>query len=352
MIGASPRAGDPAGDPPPPRARTMAPPVMMRRLTPALLLLLAACPGPAQPGPGDIPLKSHPYDPAVDGPGAQGADRAAAEAGHDDAVDVKPVYGEPVPELAEARKLCDALYLLPAERSGLCCNSGGASKQSKQIADECTQALSSAVAGGGVVIRDDNLESCIAGLEAANATCEYVGPWGPPLPPGCLDVTHGTLAAAARCRSSRECLPGLHCAGVGPTDPGVCAPAAEDGTLCNAAVDTLATYLRDDSLTDHPVCSGRCVKRRCQPALAEGAACSSNSECATGLHCDGKTCIAGATAAAGEPCADSGCAAGSLCLQHVCVAQGTTGASCKTDFECRGACIKGPDGASRCGPKC
>ena len=329
---------------------------MTLRLTSALVLLVPFMPFmacSAQPAPGDIQLRTRKYDPAIDGvAGRADGVAGAAEAGLDDAVAVKPVYGEPVPELAEARQLCDALYLLPARRAGACCDSGEPSKQAGQLADECTQALSSAVAGGGVVLRDDALGDCLAGLEAAHASCEWVGPWSPPLPPSCLEVAHGSLPVEARCRSSRECAPGLHCAGVGPTDPGVCAVAAADGALCNTAVDTLATYLRDDSLGAHPVCSGRCVRRRCQPALAEGAACSSNSECDAGLHCDGKTCVSGATAAVGEPCADSGCAAGSLCLKHVCVAQGPTGAACETDFECRGACIKGADGVSRCGPRC
>lgn len=280
------------------------------------------------------------------GPAAElGADEV--EAGRDA---VQPGYGEPVPDLAEARELCDALYVLPAERRGLCCSSGGASEQVKQTADACTRALSSAVAGGGVVLQGENLEACVAGLEAASATCEYVGPWGPPLPPSCLAVTHGTLAAQSRCRSSHECLPGLHCAGVGPTGPGLCAPAAADGAACDAT-DALATHLRVDGLADHPVCRGRCVEGRCQPALADGAACSSHGECATGLHCDGRTCVAGATAAVGEPCVDGGCAAGSLCLQRVCVARGATGAACKTNLECRGGCIAGA-GGSRCGPQC
>lgn len=332
---------------------------MTRRIRRALrfalpFALVLACEGSHRPG--DIALETRKYDPARDGK-IDAPDRPdrpdRAEAGHEAAVDVKPVYGEPVPELAEARKLCDALYLLPERRRAACCDdAGGASKQAQQLADECSQALSSAVAGGGVVIRDDALESCLAGLDVAHASCEWVGPWSPPRPPSCLEVTLGTLGAEARCRSSRECAPGLHCEGVGPTDPGVCAPAAADGSLCNTAVDTLATYLQDDSLAAHPTCTGRCVRRRCQPALAAGAACTSNSECGVDLHCDGKTCIAGETAAAGEPCADSGCADGSLCLQHVCVARAPAGTACTTDLECRGACIKAEDGTRKCAPKC
>jgi hypothetical protein len=323
---------------------------MTCRLALALLSLVTACSTPSQPGPGDISLETRKYDPARDGkpdPDKQpGADNMPGET-----LDIKPVYAGSVPELPAARRLCDAHYLLPDQRRSACCSGGGPSKQAHQLADECTGILSAAIAGGGVALRDDRLAACVAGLEAAHSTCEWVGPWSPPLPPSCREVVQGGLAEAARCRSNLECAPGLRCAGVGPTDPGVCAPPAPDGARCNTAVDTLATYLRDDDLAAHPGCSGRCVRHRCQPALAEGAACNSNSACAAGLHCDGTTCVAGELAAAGQPCADGGCADG-LCMQHVCRAQNPTDSPCATDFECRGACLKDPAGQGRCGPKC
>lgn len=320
---------------------------MTRRLLLLLPLALAACNTPERAG--DIPLRTRPFDPKIDA----AKDAAGGPAGAaDDAVAIKPVYGDLVPELPEARTLCDALYALPSSRSGVCCNSGGVSQQARQLADECTQALSSATAGGGVILQVEEVTACVAALAALHADCEWVGPWTPPLPPACGAVVVGSLPAEARCRSSLECAPGLRCAGAGPTDAGVCSPPAADGALCNTAVDALATYLRDDELAAHPACAGRCVRRRCQPARAAGEACQSNSECAAGLHCDGARCVAGATAAVGEACADSGCAGTSLCLGHVCVAQSPAGSPCATDFECRGACIKGADGVGRCGMKC
>ena len=313
----------------------------MRRSISALSLLLAACPAPSQPVPRDSPARTR--EPAVE----VAADGPAAPAGRD-----APVYGEPVPELPEARQLCDALHLLPAARSGVCCAGGGAGEQAQELADRCTQALSSAVAGGGLVLRDEALAACISGLEAAYTSCEWVGSSDPPLPAGCLEVTHGTLPAAARCRSSRECAPGLRCADVGPAAPGVCAPAAEDGAPCDTAGDPLASLLRDVDLAAHSACRGRCVQGRCRAALAAGAACGSGRECAAGLHCDGEVCVAGASAAAGQPCADGGCVDGTRCVQGMCVAPAPTGAACETDRECRGACLKGTDGRSRCGPRC
>ena len=118
---------------------------MTRRLLLLLPLALAACNTPERAG--DIPLRTRPFDPKIDA----AKDAAGGPAGAaDDAVAIKPVYGDLVPELPEARTLCDALYALPSSRSGVCCNSGGVSQQARQLADECTQALSSATAGGSI----------------------------------------------------------------------------------------------------------------------------------------------------------------------------------------------------------
>jgi hypothetical protein len=314
----------------------------MRR-TPLALLLLLACKGEAQPVPRDI------------SPGAAAkveARQPDLSADAADPVQVPPLYGDRVPELDEARELCDALYLLPERRRSACCDGAGPGEQAVRRAGACSQILSSAVASGGVVLRDDALAGCITALAADHASCEWVGPWSPPLPAACLDAVLGTLTADARCRSNLECAPGLRCAGLGPTEMGVCSPPAPDGTPCDAVVDTLASHLRDERLAAHPGCAGRCVRGGCQPALAAGAACTSNSECASGLHCDGATCIAGEFAAAGEPCVDGGCAPGSRCLQRVCAVQGQSGDPCETDRECHGACLQAADGARSCGPRC
>ncbi len=313
----------------------------MRRPLLALLLLLAACKGEAQrPVPKDTP-------PAP--PRERRPDLSA------DAADPAPPpsrYGDRVPELPEARELCDALHLLSARRRSACCDGAPVDPSAVQRADACAQILSSAVAAGGVVLRDDALAGCVTAVTAEHASCEWVGPWSPPLPPACLDAVLGTLPDGSRCRSNRECAPGLRCADLGPATTGTCSPPAADGTPCASPVDILADHLRDEQRLAHPACAGRCVADRCQPALVAGASCTRNDHCATDLHCDGATCIAGAHASAGEPCLDGACAPGTRCLQSVCVVQRSSGDPCQADRDCKGACLPSPDGARACGPRC
>ena len=165
------------------------------------------------------------------------------------------IYDEPVPELAETRLLCDALHLLPARRRAECCPGPPADSHAQAAADTCAADLSAAVAGGGVVLDDERLTSCIAAREQQLAGCAWVGPSPPPRPVACAAAVHGTLTAQSRCRSHHECAPGLRCAGLGPLRPGLCAASTVDeGDL----VDVRARHRREDiGLADAPP-PGRC----------------------------------------------------------------------------------------------
>ncbi len=152
------------------------------------------------------------------------------------------IYSEPVPELAEARLLCDALHLLPAQRRAACCPGAPTDPQAQAATDTCAADLSAAVAGGGVVLDDERLTTCIDAREQQLAGCAWVGASPPPRPLPCAAAVHGTLPAQSRCRSHHECAPGHRCADLGPLRPGVCVASTVDAV---DSIDVLARHLRD-----------------------------------------------------------------------------------------------------------
>ena len=230
-----------------------------------LVMSLAACSRPtpvdereAQPVPADSPVAP------VDSPTTPvPADSPVAPVPADSPVAPVPadspspasIYAEPVPELAEARLLCDALHLLPAQRRAECCPRSSADPQAQAAADTCAADLSAAVASGGVVLDDERLTTCIAAREQHLAGCAWVGPLPPPRPVPCAAAVHGTLTAQSRCRSHHECAPGLRCAGLGPLHPGLCAASTVDEV---DIVDVLARHLRDDLGLANSPSPGRC----------------------------------------------------------------------------------------------
>jgi len=232
----------------------------MRRLA-LLVLWLAACSRPApvdeqQVAPRASPDPTSPPAAPVPGDSSAAAPNAA-------------IFHERVPELLEARQLCDALHLLPAQRRVACCP-GHAEPPAQAAADTCAADLSAAIAGGGVVLDDERLTTCLETRERDLAGCAWVGPSPPPRPAACAAVVHGTLTAQSRCRSHHECAPNLRCAGLGPAVPGTCTPSTVEEI---DPVDALARDLRDDVPIASSPPPGRCASDTDCPGKCQAGAC-------------------------------------------------------------------------------
>lgn len=257
--------------------------------------------------------------------------------------EVAPVYPMQVAEQPLAVRFCKAMHAVPADRRSTCCQ---APKASDVVERECVRMLSAALGDQSVTLAEPALAACEAAIAAAHEGCDWAGGAGFEAPEACATVLAGTLADGARCRSSVECGAGRRCVGVGPTDPGKCAPPSIDHTLCAISVDALAavTFQRLDDA--HPECAGMCGRRKCEPVVDAGAPCTTNVVCGAGRHCAG-TCVAGPYARDGEACVQGACAPGLRCLGGKCRVPAFTGAACTHDAECRGACLDG-----NCAPKC
>lgn len=228
--------------------------------------------------------------------------------------EVRPVYPMDAKATPSAERLCRALYSVRAERRQACCHEG-AGPDVMQL--ECVRMLSAAVADHAVTLDEAALAECERAVAVAHEGCRWAGGARFEAPEACTQLVTGTLAAGAKCRSSVECVRGLRCVGVGPTDPGKCAAPSPDDTLCAVAVDALAAAAFQRLDDAHPECAGACGRRRCGPALDAGVACSNTLECGAGRHCAG-TCVAGAYARAGEACVQGACAAGLQCVEGKC----------------------------------
>jgi hypothetical protein len=258
---------------------------------------------------------------------------------------VKPVYpllsGPPHP-LAQA--LCDTLHGLVARRRAECC--GGA--PTSTVISECLRNVTGAIALGSVELSQEGVESCKAASERELAGCDWVTPLtgASPLPKECDGLLRGKLAKGAKCRSSLECAAPLHCAGLGPTAAGVCAPPLDEG-ICGGSIDVLSSYARQlGAERDHPECTGLCVMHHCRPLVKVGEACSTGPQCGENAVCQGGRCVPGAPGkVAGEPCPDGRCAGDLSCVEGACVARKREGETCRSAAECRGSCEKGDAGA-------
>lgn len=265
--------------------------------------------------------------------------------------DVEPVYpkiaGPPDP-LAE--KLCGALHEFPVKRRAECCSSS----PGFSLTNECIRMLSHALRDKSITIESAAVDACASAMQTAHEGCEWVGPTNVSLPAACDGILQGNVAEGKRCRSSLECADGLRCLGLGPTDSGVCRKPLPSGYPCSLAVDPLAAVTRQDAMeSKHPECSGICAQRRCRDAVALHGACKTHVECGRGQVCLGGSCEAGALPGEGKPCAQGACASGLRCEKDTCVARKNAGASCTSDIECRGGCVRGDAGKEgTCGPKC
>lgn len=271
--------------------------------------------------------------------------------------EVRSVYPTPaasakLPPEPLAQRLCQALHALPEARRAACCKGS----PGIELTSYCSAALSAAVRSGAVRLVEDEVGACTGAIEASLSACDFVGPFPLPLPPACREVLHGTVAAGAPCRSSLECQGTLRCQGGGPTDVGRCGPPLAAGEQCGMAVDALAAYTRmEQSEARHPECAGACSRlHRCMKPLADGARCLRSSECQTGSRCGDGLCVPGAQGAASATCTGgSDCQEGLRCVQGRCLVPGSSGAACRSDFECRGGCVRAAGASSGlCAPRC
>lgn len=286
-----------------------------------------------------------PAEPANAAPGA--AETTAPDE------EVRPIY--PLGDASvdpRAERLCRALHDLPASRKAACC----ATHPAASPAQECARNVTAALKLGGVSLAEADLDRCVHASERAFEGCGWVSPLSPAAPAECQAIFHGVFQVGQPCRSTLECAEGLHCAGVGPTDPGACAPAGGDGAACSRSVDALAAYARQDAIeAKHPACNGFCRMGRCQAFVAPGGACLSNVECRAGSQCVGRTCQPGSAAAKrGEACGgDRACEGALVCRGGSCAPRGGEGEECAMPWDCAGACVRAPGEAKgKCASPC
>ena len=264
---------------------------------------------------------------------------------------IEPVYpklaGPPDPR---AEKLCAALHDVPAKRRDDCCHTS----PGFSLASECIRTLSHALRDKSVDLDTSAVDTCVSAISTAHEGCEWVGPTNVAVPAACEGIIKGAIAEGKSCRSSLECVEGLRCLGVGPTDVGVCRKPLPAGYPCTLAVDTLAALTRQDRLdAHHPECTGYCSQRRCQDTVALNGACKTSEACGVGRVCLGGSCVEGVLPSEGKPCAQGVCANGLRCEAGTCQPRKISGAGCSNDTECQGGCIRGDGGKQgTCGMKC
>lgn len=257
----------------------------------------------------------------------------------EEAADIRPVYPNKPKEISPAvTKLCKALHETPRKRRAECCKT----TPGIILTSECERNLAGAIEVGGVKLNEDKIDPCVAAIEKQHAGCDWVAPSAQPTPPECQDLVTGLLAAKDKCRSSLECPAGMRCLGSGPTDVGRCGPPSPPRSFCNTAVDPLVTYLRQTKVEKtRPACKGFCDRNRCVAHVAAGGECRSNVMCEPGHRCREGKCVAGETAAAGEPCIGGDCAEGLRCSQKICKKPGKPGDTCEVNTDCLSVCEDG-----------
>ncbi|WP_437951654.1 hypothetical protein WME98_13250 [Sorangium sp. So ce296] len=174
--------------------------------------------------------------------------------------EISPVYpkAEGAPDPLAAR-LCEALHALPARRKAAC--SGGS--PGFHAGAECARALSFALRAKAVTVSTDAVDRCVEAMARSLEGCDWGAPLTAPVPSACEGLVRGALGEGARCRSSLECVDGLRCDGVGPTDAGICRAPRAAGP-CGLSVDALAAVTRQTRYAEaHPECRGRCAGRAC-----------------------------------------------------------------------------------------
>jgi hypothetical protein len=263
----------------------------------------------------------------------------AAPARADD--EVRPAFdGQPKRLDPQALTLCDALHRAPAEQRATCCH--GAPRV--HFREECARVLSLALEAKTLHLR--GVDACVAALERTYQGCGWVGPNEPPLPAACATTVVGELREAAKCHSTLECQPGLHCRGAGPTSGGSCQRPSSSGAACELSVDVLASYARI-TLGRHVECEGFCQRHRCEAVVRDEGSCTLDAQCRSGQRCAG-ACVEGERGAAGEACVPGGCGEGLRCVAGTCQAPRVEGEPCTAELECLGACGGAADGGRRC----
>lgn len=251
---------------------------------------------------------------------------------------------------ALARRLCDALHALPAERKRECCG-----RPLSSLADVCADELSASLRRGAIAIDGATVDQCAAETARQLAGCEWVTPLMPGLPEACRGPLRGRLPAGDRCRSSLECPDGLYCRGLGTGKDGVCTAPGAARARCEVPADNLAAFTRTRDDSRHPVCDGLCVKGQCVPYAPPDGACRSSAQCTPGLQCLGGRCQKRALPKRGESCAaGDACDEGAHCQAGRCLPSKGAGERCRTPFECRALeCAKAPGAEiGTCGDPC
>jgi hypothetical protein len=196
--------------------------------------------------------------------------------------------GAALPPNPQAVALCDALHTLPVKKKAECVGAQGAGIM---ITPMCVETLTAALALGKITITDAAISACATAMKAATDDCSFAKGFGTPLPAACDGLFEGSVPLGQVCRSSMECVAGLQCFGVGPSDLGRCAPPAPPGTMCGSGVDALATYTRQVSIEQtRPACDGYCRLNRCHTFHAIGEECAATLHCGPGAECVAKKC--------------------------------------------------------------
>lgn len=308
-------------------------------------LFLLGCPKPLPAPPSSPPTSTAPTTVPT---GKPTDELPTTVQGTEPADDIKPVYaGNPAPDPL-AQRLCDLVDLVPLERQAACCQTPPVAPVFK---GECARIVTLALQGKRLTLDAAKVAVCEADTRKQLEDCDRVLSPVSPLPVSCQGLFQGTLGAGGACRSDLECLSGLTCVGLGPTDPGKCSKPAPAGAPCHPVVDPLAVYTKQSLDEDHPSCTGACNRNQCADLLSPGAACVFDSQCGPKNRCSAKKCVAGRPAL-GSPCTSLGdCPLDATCANGVCAARGKTGATCTRDDQCLGECELSA-GGGRCGPRC
>jgi hypothetical protein len=239
--------------------------------------------------------------------------------------------GAPNEAVPLARKLCQALHALPAERKASCCGT----PPQRPLLTECERVVTRSLASRSVALDASAVDACALGMQRALLGCDWVTPSQPLAPPACRNLFRGKLLTGSACQSSLECAGNLHCEGSTPTKAGVCTPPAAVGAACGSHVDALAAYtLTRDLEHSHPFCADFCslLSHKCQPSPAAGAHCQATVNCG-----EGQSCIEGVCST----------------MERRARELARPGEICSTDFDCAaGGCVAGSDGSKTCGAKC
>lgn len=192
--------------------------------------------------------------------------RAAASASpvsQKDVAEESRMSGTEPPHLVT--RLCESLSELPRVRRAQCSHT----KPGISLGNQCARMLTTSISSGAVSLVESEVDRCLAEWNRRYEGCGFVDRASLPPPTTCDRVLVGNLAAEATCRSSLECVAGLHCDGVGPMDSGRCRPLRKEGSSCGLAVDPLLAYVRGAAGADRQECEGACVNNRCSKVNAE-----------------------------------------------------------------------------------